>query len=39
MVRKSLIAHYSGVNHRNDMPTALQHGAGWYFPIDGGNVQ
>jgi ectoine hydroxylase-related dioxygenase (phytanoyl-CoA dioxygenase family) len=39
MQRKSLIAHYSGVNHRQDMPTALPHGSGWYFPIDGGNVQ
>lgn len=39
MPRKSLIAHYSGINHREDMPTALQHnGVGWYFPIDGGNV-
>ena len=39
MPRKSLIAHYSGVNHRQDMPTAVQHGAGWYFPIEGGEVQ
>ena len=39
MVRKSLIAHYSGVNHREDMPTALPHGGGWYFPINGGDVQ
>lgn len=35
--RKSLIAHYSGINHRKDMPAAKQHGNGWYFPIDGGN--
>lgn len=37
--RKSLIAHYSGINHRMDMPQAKKHGDGWYFPIDGGNVQ
>lgn len=37
-LRKSLIAHYSGINHRQDMPKALRHGDGWYFPIDGGNV-
>jgi hypothetical protein len=36
--RKALIAHYSGVNHRKDMPKAEKHGDGWYFPIDGGNV-
>ena len=36
--RRSLIAHYSGINHRQDMPTAEQHGSGWYFPIDGGNT-
>jgi ectoine hydroxylase-related dioxygenase (phytanoyl-CoA dioxygenase family) len=38
MPRKSLIAHYSGINHRQDMPKAVSHGAGWYFPVDGGNV-
>lgn len=38
MIRKSLIAHYSGINHRSDMPKAEQHGSGWYFPIDGGNT-
>jgi ectoine hydroxylase-related dioxygenase (phytanoyl-CoA dioxygenase family) len=38
MMRKSLIAHYSGINHRQDMPEAVKHGDGWYFPIDGGNV-
>ena len=33
--RRSLIAHYSGVNHRGDMPKALQSSnGGWYFPID-----
>lgn len=31
--RPALIAHYSGINHRQDMPTALTHGGGWYFPI------
>lgn len=36
--RKSLIAHYSGINHRQDMPKAKQYKDGWYFPIDGGNV-
>ena len=32
--RPAMIAHYSGINHRKDMPTAVQseHG-GWYFPI------
>ena len=35
--RRSLIAHYSGINHRQDMPKALKHNDGWYFPIDGGN--
>jgi len=38
MERRVLIAHYSGVNHRQDMPTALQHGDGWYFPIDDPNA-
>lgn len=38
MRRKALIAHYSGINHRQDMPSALKHGGGWYFPIDGGNT-
>lgn len=32
--RRSLIAHYSGVNHRPDMPRAVQHDAGgWFFPL------
>ena len=39
MPRKSLIAHYSGVNHRQDMPTAKKNGSGWYFPIEGGLVK
>jgi hypothetical protein len=38
MPRKSLIAHYSGINHRQDMPTAKSHNGGWYFPIEGGLV-
>jgi ectoine hydroxylase-related dioxygenase (phytanoyl-CoA dioxygenase family) len=38
MIRKSLIAHYSGINHRQDMPMAMRHGSGWYFPISGGNT-
>lgn len=34
--RRALIAHYSGVHHRTDMPTAVRHGAGgWYFPLAG----
>lgn len=36
--RRALIAHYSGINHRRDMPRAKQHGSGWYFPVDGGNT-
>jgi ectoine hydroxylase-related dioxygenase (phytanoyl-CoA dioxygenase family) len=38
MTRRALIAHYSGINHRSDMPAAVKNGTGWYFPIDGGNV-
>lgn len=38
LLRKSLIAHYSGINHRQDMPKAQKYENGWYFPIDGGNV-
>lgn len=34
MERRALIAHYSGVNHRPDMPRAVQHEAGgWFFPL------
>lgn len=36
--RKSLIAHYSGINHRTDMPKAEKSGDGWYFPVSGGNT-
>lgn len=38
MSRRALIAHYSGINHRSDMPKAQKHGDGWFFPIDGGNT-
>jgi hypothetical protein len=34
MERKSLIAHYSGINHRQDMPEAYTHGDGYCFPVD-----
>lgn len=34
MERRALIAHYSGINHRQDMPPAIQHGGGWYFPVE-----
>lgn len=37
MERRSLIAHYSGINHRQDMPAAKKHGGGYYFPIDDPN--
>lgn len=33
--REAVILHYSGVNNRPDMPTAVQHnGGGWFFPIN-----
>ena len=32
--RRSLIAHYSGINHRSDMPKAEKYKDGWFFPID-----
>jgi hypothetical protein len=33
--REAVILHYSGVNHRPDMPQAVQHNdGGWYFPIN-----
>lgn len=37
--RPALIAHYSGIHHRQDMPPArlTEHG-GWLFPITGGRV-
>jgi hypothetical protein len=35
MERRALIAHYSGVHHRHDMPKAQQNDkCGWYFPIN-----
>lgn len=37
MLRKSLIAHYSGIFHRQDMPIAIDYGGGWYFPVDDGS--
>lgn len=34
MYRPALIAHYSGINHRGDMPPAERHQlGGYYFPI------
>jgi len=37
MERRSLIAHYSGIHHREDMPPAQRvPGGGWFFPIDDG---
>jgi hypothetical protein len=34
MERRSLIAHYSGIKSRHEMPKAVQHkNDGWYFPI------
>lgn len=33
--RPALIAHFSGVDHRQDMPPAVQAaGGGWYFPLE-----
>lgn len=38
--RRALIAHYSGIHHRQDMPDARRHLVssaidGWYFPLTG----
>jgi ectoine hydroxylase-related dioxygenase (phytanoyl-CoA dioxygenase family) len=34
MERRALIMHYSGINHRQDMPKAKRSSfGGWYFPI------
>jgi hypothetical protein len=34
MERRSLIAHYSGIHHRQEMPAAVQHlEGGYFFPI------
>lgn len=36
MERRSLIAHYSGIKHRKDMPKAQRNGqGGYYFPLAG----
>lgn len=32
--RRALIAHYSGIEHRPDMPAAVMHRGGWFFPIE-----
>lgn len=37
LMRKTLIAHYSGINHRKDMPKAQPYKDGWFFPVDDGN--
>lgn len=34
-LRPALIAHYSGINHRQDMPKAVPHYFGHYFPLHG----
>lgn len=34
MLRKTLIAHYSGIKHRKDMPPAQKYKDGWFFPVD-----
>lgn len=34
--RRGLIAHFSGIFHRPDMPAAVRHPlGGWYFPLGG----
>jgi ectoine hydroxylase-related dioxygenase (phytanoyl-CoA dioxygenase family) len=34
MERRALIMHYSGIQHRQDMPAAEQSAyGGWYFPL------
>ena len=34
--RRALIAHFSGNDHRPDMPAAVKHEAGgWFFPLQG----
>lgn len=34
--RRALIAHYSGISHRPDMPAAVRHtSGGWFFPLQG----
>jgi hypothetical protein len=35
MERRALIAHYSGINHRGDMPKAKRsQNGGWFLPLD-----
>lgn len=36
--RRALIAHYSGVEHRPDMPAPVPHGGGYLFPLGNGVV-
>lgn len=39
LLRKSLICHYSGINHRPDMPIKRQHkGGGYYFVLSSNKV-
>ena len=35
MERRALIVHYSGINHRQDMPQAEPYGDGYIFPLHG----
>lgn len=37
MERRALIAHYSGIRHRYDMPAAYPTAGGWMFPVDDRN--
>lgn len=38
MERRTLIAHFSGINHRGDMPKAQKHAmGGYFFPINDPN--
>ncbi|MCB2081650.1 MAG: phytanoyl-CoA dioxygenase family protein, partial [Rickettsiales bacterium] len=37
--RRTIITHYSGINHRVDMPVKQQHkGQGYYFVLDDGKA-
>jgi len=38
ILRKTLIAHYSGIGHRSDMPPAQKYKDGWFFPVNDKNV-
>lgn len=33
MERRAVISHFSGINHRHDMPSAERCGGGWAFPV------